>query len=394
MYLNGVGTTKIKYTLEQKGRLTAMGMPNWYCTTISHILKNSFYCGIITYHKEYTPDYLTQKKIKNYGAIEKTQVIGRHEPIVTVEEFERVQKIMESRSRKMPYLNSGPKGGKKPNSTIWGKLMICSCGNRFNRRTWNRKDGTSNVSYICYTTNNRGSLKTRQNKGLDVNLGCDVPQVQEWKLKMMAKYIFSTYIKDTDRVLLLAEEILKKHSTDKYDVVDYKDKIKRKRLEVEKLKKKADNYMEMRADGEISKEVYKAKSDEINNKISSLEAEILSMSDVEQKQKEYENDYVRRLENLNKILASWLNFENQPDISDNIIEAFIEKIVVTKDGFNWFLRCTPENHHCCVSGKKVKSAEVIESEPDPPCHLTESSTGSYRKQIIVFKQMIWGKPNL
>lgn len=286
----------------------------------------------------------------------------------------------------MPYLNSGPKGGKKPNSTIWGKLMICSCGNRFNRRTWNRKDGTSNVSYICYTTNNRGSLKTRQNKGLDVNLGCDVPQVQEWKLKMMAKYIFSTYIKDTDRVLLLAEEILKKHITDKYDVVDYTDKIKRKRLEVEKFKKKADNYMEMRADGEISKEVYKAKSDEINNKISSLEAEIFSMSDIEQKQKEYENDYVRRLENLNKILASWLDFENQLNIPDNIIEAFIEKIVVTKDGFNWFLRCTPENYHCCVSGKKVESAEVIESEPDPPCHLTESSSGSYQRYEVI---LIW-----
>ena len=56
---------QIKDELERRGRKTSAGLDRWYCTVISHILKNSFYCGIITYHKEYTPDYLTQKKVKN-----------------------------------------------------------------------------------------------------------------------------------------------------------------------------------------------------------------------------------------------------------------------------------------------------------------------------------------
>ena len=49
------------------GRKTSQGKDKWFPTVISHVLKNSFYCGIITYHKEYVPDYLKQKKVKKDG---------------------------------------------------------------------------------------------------------------------------------------------------------------------------------------------------------------------------------------------------------------------------------------------------------------------------------------
>ena len=99
LYLNGDGIRSIKFKLEQAGRLTSTGKTNWHEGNISKILQNSFYCGIITYHKEYTPDYLEQKKIRNYGEIEFTKTIGSHEPIVTEEEFNRVQEIMSNRRR-------------------------------------------------------------------------------------------------------------------------------------------------------------------------------------------------------------------------------------------------------------------------------------------------------
>ena len=89
LYLDGWGLIKIKDELESRGIKTSMGKSRWYVSVISKVLKNTFYCGIITYHKEYVPDYLKQKKVKNYGQIEYTQVQGTHEPIVTVEEYER-----------------------------------------------------------------------------------------------------------------------------------------------------------------------------------------------------------------------------------------------------------------------------------------------------------------
>lgn len=377
MYLAGMGVTKIKYELEEKGRLTSMGKKSWHSTVISHVLKNSFYCGIITYHKEFTPDFLEQKKITNYGEVELTKVKGRHVPIVTVEEFERVQEIAESKRQNMPYLNRG-KIGKKPASTVWSKLMVCTCGNKFNKRTWNHKDGTSNVGYICYTVNNRGSVQTRKNKGLDVDESCSTPQVPEWKMKMMAKHIFSSYMKDTSSVLNLAKSILAKHITDTCDIVDNKDKIKRKRSEVEKLKKKLDNYMEMRSEGEISKEVFKAKNEDLSKRINDLEKEINSLLNEEQEKATNKIQYEGRLEELTKILESKLDFDNLPDIPDKVIEAFIEKIVVSKDGFDWYLRCKPETHKCNIKGRTRQYAHILEPEPSSECPFEDSGTGSNR----------------
>ena len=83
MYLSGIGTTKIQYELEKKERLTSTGKTKWNASYISRILNNTFYCGIITYHKYYTSDYLKQKRAKNYGEIEYISVKGTHTPIVT-----------------------------------------------------------------------------------------------------------------------------------------------------------------------------------------------------------------------------------------------------------------------------------------------------------------------
>ena len=39
--------------VESRGRLTAMGKTQWFESVISKVLRNSFYCGIMTYHKYY-----------------------------------------------------------------------------------------------------------------------------------------------------------------------------------------------------------------------------------------------------------------------------------------------------------------------------------------------------
>ena len=150
MYLNGMGVTSIQYELEKAGRLTATGKERWFSSYISRVLRNSFYCGIITYHKEFTPDFLKQKKIRNYGEIELLQVQGTHEPIVTVEEFEQVQQILSARTKTMKNLNRGPrKTGNKSHSTAYGRLMICQCGNKFNLRFHSRDGRTDGVDYQC-----------------------------------------------------------------------------------------------------------------------------------------------------------------------------------------------------------------------------------------------------
>ena len=159
---------------------TSQGKDKWFPTVISHVLKNSFYCGIMTYHKEFTPDYLKQKKVKNDGQIEFTQTQGKHEPIVTVEEFERVQCIMAQKRMQCKNLNIGPRAkGKNPKATVWGKLLICECGHTFNMRKWDRPDRQPGNAYQCYNSLRTGSYKSRLKKGLPVDGICQSPMIPE-----------------------------------------------------------------------------------------------------------------------------------------------------------------------------------------------------------------------
>ena len=163
LYLDGCGLVKIRDELERRGCKTSQGKEKWHPRVISNVLKNAFYCGIMVYHKEYTPDYLKQKKIKNYGEVEFTQVQGSHEPIVSVEEFERVQRIMESKRTDCRNLNTGRNAkGKKPRTTVWGKLLICECGHTFNMRKWDRSDRQVQYSYQCYSSVRPGSYESRK----------------------------------------------------------------------------------------------------------------------------------------------------------------------------------------------------------------------------------------
>ena len=106
-YLGGWGLEKIKYELEMAGRLTATGKTKWHASVISKILKNPFYCGTIVYRKQYVPDYLEQKKVVNYGDVDNIVVEGKHEPIISKEDFNRVQERLEGQRQSMPYVQTG-----------------------------------------------------------------------------------------------------------------------------------------------------------------------------------------------------------------------------------------------------------------------------------------------
>lgn len=353
MYLNGYGLQAIKYELEKQHRKTAMGKEKWFCSVISKTLQNTFYCGIITYHKEYTPDYLTQVKIPNHGEIEKTQTQGRHEPIVSVEDFEKVQQMLNSKRRTMKNLNTWENKGVNPTKILWCKLMVCECGNHFVRRVWSRTDGITSFGYYCFTSSNLGTEKTRKNKGLSLKGICKTPMIPEWKLKMMAKYIFKNYILDSTEIVSIARQYLEKHLTDKIDIEDNTEIIQGKEYEVEKVKRLINNYIEMRAEGDISKEVFREKTSELEERLARLENEIEELNKQEE-ERIADDGWELHFEDLKSTLESYVDFGDELDVPESIVEGFIEKIVVGQDSFDWYLRIKSDN-------KKVEEVQKLAS---------------------------------
>lgn len=359
-YLDGVGIRAIKFRLEQAGRLTAMGKSNWHESNISKILQNSFYCGIITYHKEYTPDFLEQKKIRNFGEIELTKTRGTHEPIITEEEFERVQEMMDKRRKELPNTGAGKRRqiGEKQPGDVWTELLICECGHKFNRKVWHRVEDDVQYGYQCYSSIRTGTVTTRLRKGLPIDDVCKTPMIAGWKLQMMVKNIFREYLHNTAEVLALAEAMLERHIDDEEPQTDNNRLIEQKQAEVEKLNKRLHSLIEMRADGEITRDIFKAKKQEIEDRLLAIQNELNQLQPQEEAIDDATHD--EKIKILKFYLEQSVNPDAMENIPEDVIRAFIVKVVVHENSFDWYLRFSPDKppKSLCIDGKRKTTAKV------------------------------------
>lgn len=381
-YLDGMGVRQIQFELEKEGVLTAMGKTRWYESNISKILKNPFYAGILEYHKQFTPDFLEQKKINNFGEIDRLRVDGRHEPIVTLEEFNRVQEIMESKRLKNPANKTGRKEkGKKPVSDVWCRLLVCSCGCTFNRKVWHTTSKGTQYGYMCYSQIRNGTIRTRLKKGLPTEGICTSQMIPGWKLQFMAKNLFREFLRNTDRILDIAEEMLEKHIDDEEVTEDNTELIAQKKAELDKLEKRLNKLISMRADDEITKEQFMNMKSEVDTQIASLQEQICELSPTENVTESSDvPDYNERITLLRYALERYTNFDSDEDIPEAVIEAFVEKIVVNENSFDWYLHFSGDDKTpktCNVEGdKKAHKIELFGASYAPA--LVEGCTGCYQ----------------
>ena len=249
---------------------------------------------------------------------------------------EQVQKLMDAKSAVLKNHNKGKcRTGKMQHTTVYGRLMICQCGNKFNLRFHSRDGRTDGVDYQCYTSVNRGSVAKRLNKGISIEHSCESPYIQGWKLEMMAEQVFDRYIENADKVMDLSYAMLEKHIADQEELPDNTDVIRRKQGEIEKLMNKRTNLIEMRAEGDIDKEMFRSKKQEIEDRVAKLTEEIKGLQP--EKEQTSNEDYSVKLLELRERLKEYTGFDYSV-IPESIVEAFIERIWVSKDEFRWYLR--------------------------------------------------------
>lgn len=370
MYLDGMGMRKIQFELEKAGRLTATGLKNWSCANIGRILNNPFYSGTIVYRKEFVPDYLEQKKIKNFDYVDKVVVEGKHEAIITKEEFEKVQKILRSKSSSVN--NKGARGRHVSND-VWCKKLKCSCGSSFNRRVWRRINGVPQYAYQCYNQIRTGTVNTRTRKGLSIEGICGVPMVPGWKLGAMADIIFQKFWHDRDGIIKIANEMLDKHYKDDKEV-DFSEEVQSIKKKLETLEKKFDNLVEMRMSGEIDKAKFNEKKESIETEKERLTKRLASYQiEEEVSDEEYEN----KLTVLKYGLEQDFNFSTH-NIPEEVIDAFVEEIIVHEDCFIWKLKLFDDKIKLKVDGRKNNSTVSLVESPS----VDKSSTGCYSSEVV------------
>ncbi|MDY0214812.1 MAG: recombinase family protein [Bacilli bacterium] len=158
--LIGYNINDIVKTLNNQGYQTLKGSTFKY-GTVRHILQNERYAGDALLRKTVCIDYLTKKTVKNDNIVDKYYVSNNHEGIITKEQFQNVQSILNSNKNKSKLLS---KTSKYP---LTGILYCPKCGRTLKRQ--HIKSGSSmyvvlncnhsyNNDFTCKTTSPRYDL--------------------------------------------------------------------------------------------------------------------------------------------------------------------------------------------------------------------------------------------
>ena len=320
-YLNGKGTVKIADELTERGVITSTGLSRWSAAYVSRVLRNPFYSGTIVYRKSYIPDYLEQKPKMNYGEVEQVVVEGRHEPIISKEDFKKVQQIMDSHSKPIKLGRRQATGVAK---NIWSKKLVCECESNFNRKIYHKNKNETTYCYVCY--NKKMRLKNRYKDS------CEVKEVQEWKLQYMAETIFRNFTHDTDNRKELFERLMKGVNIDEHPEIKIKQRIDKLNQLIEKESEKFDRLIDNYLDKTIDLTLYDMFQKKVSSRIEKYKVE---KSELEKQYESIEPLEVR-IENVKKKIRRLLDI-NYNGVDEKIIEEFADKIIVHKDYFEWKL---------------------------------------------------------
>ena len=255
--------------------------------------------------------------------------------------------------------------GKTPSKDIWVKLLVCSCGHGVNRQHWSGTGNTHKVAYRCREVVRNGTPEKRKEKGLPYEGYCNTPMVPQWKLALMAKYVFTKYLNRKDEVLALANGMLEQHINDTPDFEDNAELVIYKQTEIDKLDKRFERLLNMRMDGEVTADVFISSSNEIREMIDKLKSEIAALT--ADAPEETASDYEDKITFLKFALEQYNNFDEDREIPDSVLEAFIEKIVIFEDHFEWYLRFgSPDGPTKCGVNGKVNENPTVWGEGENP----------------------------
>lgn len=141
--LAGKGTHSIAASLNARGIPSKRG-GKWMASTIINILRNEKYMGDVIFQKTYTDDGFNRHI--NRGEKDRYLCQNHHEPIISHEDFNRVQEVL--RQRGIEKGNDGNTDKYQQRYAFSGKIVCGECGCTFKRRTHYKPSG-SYVAWCC-----------------------------------------------------------------------------------------------------------------------------------------------------------------------------------------------------------------------------------------------------
>ena len=291
MFLSGMGYDSICRELNESKVIKNDKGTKWLSASVRYILTNEKYIGDSLWQKNYNTS-MPYRKVRNKGALEKYYINNTHEAIITKEEFEKVQELIEQRKHpNMNLINNYP---------LSKKIYCGKCGSLFKRRFKNEKS-----YWIC-----REHYYNAEN--------CQIKQIPEQvfytaftamynKLKVNYRVIF------TPMLTQLQELKNKKYGGNKQYIEINK--------EIAQLKEQTHVLARLKTKGFLDENKYIEQVTEINAKIEKLNREVRKIVRCDD-----EDEMIEQIKEIASII------ENGTDLmmgfDDVMFESLIEKIIV------------------------------------------------------------------
>ena len=145
-YLEGNGIWRIAKSLNEQKIPTKTGKAAWLGGAIYIILKNSVYTGDLLLQKTYSEDIVPFVRRKNNGEYRQVLIENDHEPIVTHEEYEAVQRMLKQKAK---VKKAGKEEQPEEPSEFKGKIICGICGSSYNRQERKERTGKINITWSC-----------------------------------------------------------------------------------------------------------------------------------------------------------------------------------------------------------------------------------------------------
>ena len=329
LYEQGLGGAKIAKVLTERGRKNSSGLVRWDVSYITRVIANATYKGCVCYNKSRSNNYLEQKRITNRDRDSYIYEKGDFEPIISEEQWDRCNELLAKRRivSKDKFGNT-TSTGYNPSADLWQRKLRCTCGSKFRKNVYHKHDdGSKTFCYICYNKLNHGNAANRKKAGLETEGYCDNKTVLQWKMDMMGEFIFNEHWANRAKDMQDALEYIKKYYTqsapEAVPTFDYE-------AEITKLERKLDALIDMRTDGEITKEEYNKKRAEYEAQIKNLRSQATAVSPATPKADTLDLDKI--ISALNDISDS------KTELGREVLEDIVSSVVPTSEGvYEWHL---------------------------------------------------------
>lgn len=386
LYSQGLGEKAIVNELGFLGCKDGRGKVCWSCAKVSRILRNKTYMGMIGYRKSTVNNYLEKKRINNLDEESIEYVKGDFVPIIDEELWNKCEAIRKGRITKwnMPNGEERRKGTRAP-KLLWVTKIRCRCGGSYRRFCWRTlSDGTKVFGYQCVVRTVNPTRQFVLATNMEQSNYCDAVSIPEWKLELMAKEIFNRVWGNQKDAVMAACNMIRDAQKGMLGI--NKEQKSVLHTKIEKLKTRKRNFSTMYADGDLKRDEYLEMSDQVEEEIKKLEAQISE-----------EPTYAGNADLLNtahikKALEELVDIST-PKIDDKLIDRFVEVVTPIENySYRWKLNFGEK-----VGRKDRTDLGKIESSPILSFKITFQEAHEYRKANKMpaqFREVAWNDLNV